>query len=394
MPVLIDAARERARSHLRGHERALLAGEFPGFSLPLHPPTAAGAVEDVPATREFIRQWEGRTDVEYASRNWTGVGLGHQVVPVRLHLSGIDELVEFSGLGRRWQELLVRRDHLLGAGFRTAAVLGCLRQWRSMELPELDRAVAVVDWFQVHPDSGLLPRAVAVEGVHGKWLESHRVLVETLLADRQGGDGRAELGLAVPEGRVRLRFHAADAPGGLSDVEVVLSGLAGLPVPAAVVMVENLETFLSLPTRPGVVVAWGAGYRAVDIVRAPFFTRAPLLYWGDLDLDGYKILDAVRRQVPGTRSVLMDRQSVERWRDLGVADRDFRMEFLDQLRESELAGLEALTAAGQLRIEQERIRLDVAVDMLNRALADIIGPGPGGEQGFQATRIAPPRATG
>ena len=94
MPVLVDAARERARRHVRGHERALLAGEFPGLQLPLHPPTAAKAAADVPGTVEFIRQWEGRADGEYASRNWSSVGLGRQTVPVRLQLDGIGELVD------------------------------------------------------------------------------------------------------------------------------------------------------------------------------------------------------------------------------------------------------------------------------------------------------------
>ncbi|MCS5478112.1 DUF2220 family protein [Corynebacterium sp. YIM 101645] len=367
MLPLIDA-RSRALRHLRSRERELLAGDFGGYGFPLRPPTAAQAAADVPATQEFIRQWQGIDGVETAVRNWSAVGLGRQKVPVRLQLDTVEQLVDFTGYRKEWQGLVQRRGLLVAMTGSPAAVLMALPLWRSVAMADLHLAAEVLAWFEAHPASGVLPRTVAVEGVHTKWLEQHRELVETLLAARRGEIGRAELGLAEPEGRVRLRFSAEQGPGGLSDVEVVFSELPRIPVPRAVVMVENLESFLALPVPAGVVLAWGAGFRAVTIAREPFFRAAPLIYWGDLDADGYAILDGVRAVVAEVSSVLMDRATVHRWRHLGVADRDFRPRVYERLTAAESAGLEELLETGHLRIEQERIRFDVAVAAVEEAV--------------------------
>ncbi|BAU97152.1 hypothetical protein N24_2890 [Corynebacterium suranareeae] len=363
MTLLIDAARHRSARYFHAHLSELLLGEFAGLHLPLHPPTAAKAVADIDATKEFIRQWEGRDDVEYAVRNWSPVGLGKTEVPVRLNLVTIEQLVSFAQVEDEWFDLVARFAQL--SDFTGSVVAGNVSLWRSLSFEDLAKASLVVDWFLEHPNSGLLKRAVAVEGVHTKWLENHRALIETLVADKRGEPG---LGLSVPEVRVRLRFDVMDGPAGLTDIEVPLSNLSQLVPAKKIVMVENLDTFLSLPTWPGVVIAWGAGYRAVEIVRAPYFSNVRLLYWGDLDLDGFKILDAVRSRVPSTKSVLMNPETVSRWRYLGVPDRSFTAESFENLNDIESEALDQLITGGALRIEQERIRLDLAVEEIELAI--------------------------
>lgn len=366
MPLLIDAALHRSKKYFDAHLSELLLGEFAGLSLPLHPPTAAKAAASIDATREFIRQWEGRDDVEYAIRNWSPVGLGKTEVPVRLNLVTIEQLVVFAQVEHEWSELQQRFSTL--SGFTAEVVAKHVSLWRSLSSEDLSKAVLVVEWFLENPNSGLLKRAVAVEGVHTKWLEAHPQLVQTLLADKRGETGKADLGLSEAEVRVRLRFHSADAPAGLTDIEVPLSSLCELQEPQIIVMVENLDSFLALPTWPGVTIAWGAGYRAVDIVRASYFSNGRLLYWSDLDLDGFKILDGVRSHIPHTESVLMNPETVSRWRYLGVADRKFNSESFDNLHDFESDALDLLITGGELRIEQERIRLDVAVEEIEKVI--------------------------
>lgn len=366
MPLLIDDALHRSKKYFHAHLSELLLGEFAGLSLPLHPPTAAKAAADIDATREFIRQWEGRDDVEYAVRNWSPVGLGKTEVPVRLTLNTIEELVVFAQVEDEWSSLHERFSQL--SGFTAEVVAKHVSLWRSLSNEDLSKAVLVVEWFLENPNSGLLKRAVAVEGVHTKWLENHRVLIETLVADKRGEPGRADLGLGDAEARVRLRFHSVDAPAGLTDIEVPLSSLCELQEPQVILMVENLDSFLALPTWTGVTIAWGAGYRAVDIVRASYFSNGRLLYWSDLDLDGFKILDGVRSHVPHTESVLMNSETVSRWRYLGVADREFKAESFENLHDFESDALDLLITGGELRIEQERIRLDVAVEEIEKVI--------------------------
>lgn len=360
MPVLIDAARARLRRHLTVHEREILAGEFSGVGLPLHPPTAAAAAADVDATKSFVHSWEGIPVVEWVTRNWSSVGLGQQPVPVRLQFSTAAELIGFLGAEEEWTALVHRKELFVSSGCDESAVISALPSWRNLPIEDCELACTVVEWFHVNPSPCILPRAVPVEGVHTKWLENHRVLVEKLVAARSGVVGNTDLGLESPPATVRLRFAPGEGPAGLRDVEVPLSELASLPTPQVLVMVENLSSFLPLPLKPGQAAVWGAGWRAVDLVRDPWLSEVPLVYWGDLDTDGYGILSAVRGVHGNVTSVLMGPDDVNRWLAYAVADRDFQSRTYPHLTAEELQGLEELITRGHLRIEQERIRFDVA----------------------------------
>ncbi|AGN20311.1 hypothetical protein J433_07600 [Corynebacterium glutamicum MT] len=146
--------------------------------------------------------------------------------------------------------------------------------------------------------------------------ENHRVLIETLVADKRGESGRADLRLGDAEARVRFRFHSADAPAWFKDIEVLLSNLCELQEPQVILMVENLDSFLAFPTWPGVTISWGVGYRAGDVIRAPYVSGGRILYWGDL----------------------------------GVADREFKAESFDNLHDFESDALDQLITGRALRI--------------------------------------------
>lgn len=371
MPVLHDAARTRLQRHIHRHRADLLSGSFAGHGFPLHPPTARAAAADLDGTLAFIRDWEGVPGVVWEERNWSAIGRGRQRVPVRLQVDSIEDLVGQAGLSDQWRGWVQRRDLLTGAGCTPEALGSAVASWADAELADLTLALDVVAWFRAHPGVGVMPREVAVEGVHTKWLEQHRPLVETLVAASRGVVGRAELGLVTPPVRVRLRFHPGEGPGGLGDVEIPLTEVDTLPVPRVFVMVENLTTFLALPTWPGAVLAWGAGFQAAKVSADPWFRQALVLYWGDLDADGFGILSDVRLAHGSVRSVLMDADTVRRWAPYGVPDRDFRPRHYPGLQEGELAALEGLIVAGHLRIEQERIRFDVAVEALGREIAAV-----------------------
>ena len=366
MPLTVAEARAKIHRYYISHLKEFLRGEFDGYRVGLQPPTAVKAAQKYEETQAFIRQWEHQENVEFVARNWSSAGLGRVEVPIRLVFDSMEALIKFAEADRDWDELLNRFDAL--AAFSVDARTSTIKLWNELPMEDIEKIAPVVQWFVENPDSGLLKRAVAVEGVHTKWLERHKELVETFLADKRGEQGRAELGLSTPETRVRLRFHESEGPGGLSDIETTLSNLSALEAALAVLMVENLESFLALPTWPGVILAWGAGYRALDIVTAEFFQKQALFYWSDLDIDGFKILDQVRARVPGTRSVLMDPETVTRWAYLGVADRSFVAESFESLTAQESEALEQLIMAGHLRIEQERIRLDIAVTEIEAAL--------------------------
>lgn len=386
--VVTDKFRARYRRHV-GDWLCSIPSE--PFTAPLHPPTLKSAVADPDAVREFIRSWQSAeasfpdgVSLQWVRRDWRRGGLGHQAVPERITIDGgIHAFTAFCGVSEEWHAL--RRsfrlllDHLTTSNESDAdatqsairkTVARTYQRWQSLSDEELEWTAGLAVWFRDHPDSGLLPRAVAVPRVHGKWLESHRGLIENLVSGLRGDPTGAsgELGLRSLEPVIRMRMldPALKVGGVVSDVSMPLSEAAALPLAGTrvVVIIENLETFLSLPesTRgSGLIAIWGAGYAVENLIRLPLWSIKDvprIICWFDLDADGFGILNLVRASLGNTclvESLLMDSDAVDKWNHLGTPDAHPTRRAYPYLTAAEATALNALVLRGDLRIEQEKI---------------------------------------
>jgi hypothetical protein len=77
-------------------------------------------------------------------------------------------------------------------------------------------------------------------------------------------------------------------------------------------------------------------------------------YWGDIDVEGFGILARLRTLFPQTRSLLMDGETVERWRSLAVPGTGRRAEAPPNLTLEEQMAF-GICLRENLRIEQERL---------------------------------------
>ena len=89
-------------------------------------------------------------------------------------------------------------------------------------------------------------------------------------------------------------------------------------------IVENRDCRLSFPETPGAVVVEGEGTAAASLAEVPWLIRAErVLYWGDLDAEGFGILHLVRRSLREkgvtVESLLMGTADWERYQHLGVS---------------------------------------------------------------------------
>ena len=194
-----------------------------------------------------------------------------------------------------------------------------------------------------------------MEGVDGKWIGAHRRVLLTLLAPF----GITDLGLRRSDTRLRLRYlnHAP----ALSDIEIPLAQAAELfpDAPPRVLIVENKQTFLALPTlsdaTPATIALLGSGTAAQQLHALDWLHRTDITYWGDLDAAGFAILNAVRAHFPHTTSLLMDTATVTAYQHLAVPDPGDGSAALTHLTTEEDRAYRLLFTAGRLRIEQERI---------------------------------------
>lgn len=387
-PVTPEVVAARASKSMDRDRGGWLLGEVTELGIPLHPPTGKQAAAHIDAARLFIASWQnyGAPDgatVTWENRAWHAASLGVQQVPTRFTAASPEAITNTAGRLAEWREL--QRSFTLLTDGRGDAVRETaarfVRAWEGLADAELTRIHDLVQWFVDHPSSGLLPRAVAVEGIHGKWLEQHRGLVQALVSAARGfPDGsRGDLGLCRIEPLVRLRRLDPELRGseGIEDISVPLPAATRLfvqePRPRLVLLVENLATFLSLgATAPGTgaVVVWSQGYAVDTVAQLTWFTNAHLLYWGDLDVDGFAILNRLRSALPENievASVLMDPATVSRFAPLGVPDPGDPGKVLPWLTADEEQARGLLVSSGRLRIEQERIYWEYALKQLTKA---------------------------
>ena len=110
-----------------------------------------------------------------------------------------------------------------------------------------------------------------------------------------------------------LRFLRS---GGARDITVTAEAFSTLQLPVhTVIATENQVNFLALPERPGTLALYGAGYGFSSLRDAAWLRDCEVLYWGDIDTHGFRILDQLRAVHPHVESVLMDEETLLAHRD-------------------------------------------------------------------------------
>lgn len=375
-------ARERLATLYRRKLAAWSVCPFDASSpvaLGLKPPTDRKATADMPAVAGWLKQWSAVAvdglRIDWEQRRWPNSGT--QSIPVRLAATSPEALARFLNRGKEWElyrmralrlQSLAPQDSEAREDFdrALARIIG-----KAAALPQRDfeRVFHVLSWLAAHPDSGLYPRQLPVEGIDSKWLERHADIVRTLHVATGGDPG---LGLLSPTKLYRVRFlDPRLAPAGMGELMASQDTLSRIDLAArTVLIVENLQTLLSLPELPGVVALHGGGYDVRWCAPIPWVADAAVLYWGDLDLDGLAILASLRSVRPDARSVMMDPATLQRFAQLAVPhDKGLTRAAPTGLLPTEVEAYELLRTQGGLRLEQERIPWDYALTALGTALA-------------------------
>ncbi|QNE13861.1 hypothetical protein FYJ92_04940 [Pseudarthrobacter sp. NBSH8] len=293
-----------------------------------------------------------------------------------------------------------------------ASLHSSFRAWalkRPLKLLELGAdaltAARVALWLQDNPEPGIYVRQLGIPGVHTKFIENHRAVISELAlalransepsaigpADEAFPDSSAEAGsllgltqartpaarfaaghgfLHPPElVRFRLLDPAVPLLGQARDVTVTAEAFSTLSLPVTRVLItENLVNFLALPERSDTLAIYGGGYGFSSLRDAGWLLGCEVLYWGDLDTHGFRILDQLRAVHPQVVSVLMDEATLLAHRDAWVREPTPSKAVLSRLTAEESALYERLRddAFGvAVRLEQELVPWDWALVRLD-----------------------------
>jgi len=369
------------------------------FSVPLRPNVSTGkAVERLGYTawHEWHMRWR-----EFCDRLPTGVELVHKSVTIRgvagdfpatlnADLDGAATLIADTRNGAEPLLVDIGRARALASALRSAGAIltpATLRAVHRLRANDVEVLISAVTWLRQHPDASTWTlRQLPVPGMHTKWLDTHG----TLLRDVAGRDVRDEVRPRLTVVHLTYvdphhaasgrRRHDAWTTGDVHDIAYR---------PRAVLVVENRDSRLWFPPVSDTIVVEGGGKAAAALLANVPWIRAAdhTVYWGDIDADGYTILNQFRAALaepapdgappkPVT-SILMEATDLHRYSHHGVnhdkAGRPIKPsgEPLPHLTEAETTAYNTIATAGPTpfrRIEQEAIPLAHAATRLLQIL--------------------------
>jgi hypothetical protein len=371
------------------------------FSVSLRPGVKTGkAVEQLghAAWHRWHMQWR-----DFSDKLPTGVELIRKAVTIRgvagdfpatliADLDGAVRLITDTRTGAEPPIVDLGRARALASALRSASATltpATLQAVYRLQAVDVEVLINAVTWLRQHPDASTWTlRQLPVPGMHTKWLDTHGAL----LRDVAGRDVRDEvrprltvmhLTYVDPDHAASgRRRHDAWTTGDVHDIAYR---------PRVVLVVENRDSRLWFPPVSDTIVVEGGGKAAAALLANVPWIRAAdhVVYWGDIDADGYAILDQFRATLaepapdgapakPVT-SILMEATDLHRYSQHGVnhdkAGRPIKPspEPLPHLTHAETVAYNTIATAGPTpfrRIEQEAMPLTHAVTRLLQILKD------------------------
>ncbi len=349
------------------------AGESAGWpsDIPVGNISTRDLTADFPTTQRQVhalRDWASKHGVAIRQVNRRVQGTS-QPIPTHVTIPDLDTAAAICGsewtarIDRGRERAAVVRDRYPDCP-SVAAVVRAADGYSGLDFSLL---LTVTDWFQSNTADGLTPRQVPLPGVHAKWLNTGQPIVELLT-------GRP-LNLAPRHpARIHLTYLDPDhlSTGGRRfDSATVGDTMRPAYEPRVVIITENKDTAVHFPATAGGIAIEGGGAGGSTAARFDWLVNAPLIvYWGDIDADGFEILDGYRRDGVPAVSILMDNDTYCAYAAWGTFHYPDGREIPSRSPKvlSTLTGAEESTYLAVCspapglppRIEQERIPLSVA----------------------------------
>jgi hypothetical protein len=293
--------------------------------------------------------------------------LGTQDLPTTIYFNDQKDFLKY--LGREKEVELFKQDSLT---IITAFLE--LRDWILKNPLKIisnqgkwEDLLKVCSYFKKNPRPNLYLRELPVK-VHTKFIENNKGIIEDLLdvllneyTTKDEKQFEKKFNLKFSESLVRFKILdkaiSQNYFQGLDDIAVPISQFESLKLPLArVLVVENkttLYTTLTLPNMEKTIAIFGSGYSVNKLKNVRWLSNVELLYWGDIDAQGFEILSQFRGYFPHTKSILMNHSTFHKFfeNDAGTAT-SISSEL--NLTDSENT-LYQLLKTNNWRLEQEKI---------------------------------------
>lgn len=374
---IIERARRKYEDFLvtwlRGEVETLLPLNWPAGKIP---GDLASIRSDGIALQESSKEQRGYGyNVQWTTRSTQR--LGQQTLPDRVVIDTPHDFLKLIGKEREF-------THFQADVQVIRAALPALEAWleanplRIIEYHDKWKSIILVcKYFLSNPRPARYIRELPIE-VDTKFIEQHdnilRSLLDALLpAEAINGEFtnfERRYGLRFEEPLIRFRLlddqleWKFTLP--LNDLSLPLSQFAKFSILEGqhCIIVENKTTFLCLPRFPKTFAIWGKGFDVAKLKNVAWLHTCPILYWGDLDAQGFQILSSLRGIFPAVKTAMMDKATFDAFQQFVVPGKEVRLNALPNLTEDENSLCQYL-ATHTLRLEQERLPFTFAVQRLS-----------------------------
>ena len=299
--------------------------------------------------------------------------LGMQDLPTSIYFDTQKDLLKFLGKDKEVELYLLSVERILKKfpELKDWVIKNSIKVIQNQA--EWESILNVCQYFRENPKPNLYIRELPIN-VHTKFVERKQAVIKDLLDvlisehlnnDEKQFEKRFNLKYSEPQ----IRFKILDKEisqiyfSGLDDLAIPVSQFETLNLPIKkVLVVENkttlytATTFLTLPKMEKTIAIFGSGYSVANLKNVKWFKNVELLYWGDIDVQGFEILSQFRGYFQQTKIILMDLVTFEKFfdHDLGTPTNISTILYLTDSEQE----LYDILKTNNWRLEQEKIPFD------------------------------------
>ncbi len=243
---------------------------------------------------------------------------------------------------------------------------------------EWQKIIQVSVWISNNPSPNIYLRELEIPNIDTKFIEKHDGILKkviNLLINKEETDfvtNNFEERYGFKRKPVTVRFRILDkelAINGLTDLEIPIEDFARLNIFInKAFIIENKITGLSFPDVKSAIVIFGLGYGLDRLKNCYWLNNLELYYWGDLDTNGFVMLDQFRSYFPKAKSMLMTSEIIKEHKEMWVKEEKQSIRELTHLTADEANTYQELIEnkhTNNLRLEQERINFSFVKEFLN-----------------------------
>jgi hypothetical protein len=242
----------------------------------------------------------------------------------------------------------------------TSKVIDNIGKWNEM--------LKVCEYFQKNTKPNLYIRELPIE-IHTKFIEENKGTLKQLLdfllpneairKDESEFEKRFYLRYDEPLIRVRALDQSLLTKYNLSfsDFSIPIIIFNDLKLEnGRFIITENKMNFLTLPYLKNTFGLFGGGFRIEILKQIDWLKKSDIIYWGDIDTQGFQILSQLRSYLPQTKSVMMDFETFNEFKDFTVTGTETNIDQLTNLTAEENQLFKyLLNLKEKNRLEQEKI---------------------------------------